>query len=131
MIAAEVGDAVVELSCQRIGDVQLVALQEESLDVNNIREFKRAMTPHATLAAKIVLDLSRVQFVDSTGCGALLSFLRELRGVGGELKLCGMTKPVRSLFQLVRMNKVFDIHKSKEDAVMAFQPSPSTESGAS
>ena len=64
-------------------------------------------------ARKVVFDLRELRFVDSSGLGAILSCLRQLNGKGGELKLCGMTKPVRALFELVRMHKIFDIYVDK------------------
>jgi len=67
-----------------------------------------------------VLDLSRLRFVDSSGLGALLSCLRQLTGRGGDLRLSGMSKPVRALFELVRMHRIFDIYPTKEEAIKAF-----------
>ena len=42
---------------------------------------------------------------------------------GGELKLCSLSKQVRSVFELVRMQRVFDIHATRESAVLAFETS--------
>jgi anti-sigma B factor antagonist len=69
---------------------------------------------------KVVIDLSRVEFVDSSGCGALLSCLRQLGDRGGDLKLCGVQKNVERLFELVRMNRIIDIYPSKEEALKGF-----------
>jgi anti-sigma B factor antagonist len=71
-------------------------------------------------SARIILDLSQLKFVDSSGLGAMLSCLRQLNGVGGDLKLCGMTKSVRALFQLVRMHRVFEIFNDRDDAIRSF-----------
>ena len=59
--------------------------------------------------------------MDSSGCGAILSYLRQLNTVGGDLKLCCINKPVRALFQLVRMHRIFDILNTREEAVKAYQ----------
>ena len=48
---------------------------------------------------KLVLDLSRLRFVDSSGLGAMLSCLRQLSAKNGDLKLCGMSKQVRAAFR--------------------------------
>jgi len=47
--------------------------------------------------------------------------LRQLNASGAELKLCGMSKPVRAVFELVRMHRIFDIYDTREQAVGAFQ----------
>jgi anti-sigma B factor antagonist len=67
------------------------------------------------------VDLSHLRFVDSSGLGAMLSCLRQLNATGGDLKLCGMSKAVRAVFELVRMHRIFDIYDTRELAVSAFQ----------
>jgi anti-sigma B factor antagonist len=79
------------------------------------------VTPLLTSRAKVVIDMSHLQFVDSSGLGSLLSCLRQLSASNGELKLCGMAQTVRSLFELVRMDRIFDIRGTKGDAISAFQ----------
>ena len=91
-----------------------------NLDAGNVREFKDEALPRLTDAKKVVFDLSRIQFVDSSGLGAILSALRKVNSNGGELKICGMTRTVHALFELVRMHRVFDIHKERDDAIKAF-----------
>jgi anti-sigma B factor antagonist len=71
--------------------------------------------------AKIILNLGQVQFIDSTGCGAILAFLRQLTPVGGDLKLCEVSKPVRSLFELVRMHRILDIYNTCDEAAKSFK----------
>jgi len=71
--------------------------------------------------SKLVIDLGRLRFVDSSGLGAFISCLRKLNAKGGDLKLCGMQKPVRAVFELVRMHRIFDIYATREEAVRAFQ----------
>ena len=79
------------------------------------------MAPVLESNRHVVFDLSNVEFVDSSGLGSILSCLRLLNASGGDLKLCHMRKPVRVLFELVRMHRVFDIAETLDDAVKAFQ----------
>lgn len=110
-----------ELTREKVGDISVVSVQGEHLDASNTKDFKRDVTALVEPNAKVVMDLAQVTFVDSSGCGAILSFLRQLKSAGGDLKLCAVTKPVRSLFELVRMHRVFDIFNTKEEAVKAYQ----------
>ena len=103
-----------------IGDVAVIAIREEYIDASNSKEFRQAMSSLLEAHSKVIFDMSKVQFVDSSGCGALLSCLRELNSRKGELKLCGISKPVRGLFELVRMHKIFDILDSREQALSSF-----------
>jgi len=65
---------------------------------------------------KIVINLSEVDFIDSSGLGVLVLVLRRL-GPEGKIKLCKVNDSVRSIFELTRLNEVFDIHKTVEGAV--------------
>lgn len=93
----------------------------DELDASNAGELKRAMAPLWEANSKLVIDLGRVRFVDSSGLGAMLSCLRQLTAKGGDLKLCGMSKQVRATFELVRMHRIFDIFGTREEAAHAFQ----------
>ena len=108
-----------ELASEKIGDVTVVVLPGDQLDAGNAKEFKRDIAPVLEPCSKVVFDLHELRFVDSSGLGAILSCLRQLNGKGGDLKLCEMTRPVRALFELVRMHKIFDIYATRNDAVQA------------
>jgi anti-sigma B factor antagonist len=109
-----------ELTTEKVGDVIVVIVPGEQLDASNAKEFKRDIATILEPCGKVVLDLGGLRFVDSSGLGAFLSSLRQLNATGGDLKLCGMTKPVRALFELVRMHKIFDICATRDDAIRSF-----------
>jgi anti-sigma B factor antagonist len=110
-----------ELTVEKIGSVSLAKIPGETLDAGSAKEFKAAAASMLTPGAKVIFDLSGLRFIDSSGLGALLSCLRQLNGVGGDLKLCGTSKPVRALFELVRMHRVFELCNTSEDAIRAFE----------
>jgi anti-sigma B factor antagonist len=112
----------VELTIEKIGDVSIVELVGEQLDASNAKEFKQEIAPVIAANAKMVFDLGRLRFIDSSGLGAILSCLRQLTAAGGDLKLCGLSKPVRALFELVRMHRIFDIYGTRDEAVRTLQP---------
>ena len=113
-----------ELSINRISDAVVVTVPVDELDASNASELKHDIAPVLQSTTKLVLDLSRVRFMDSSGLGAMLSCLRLLSARKGELKLCGMSKQVRGAFELVRLHRIFEIYPSRAEAVLAFQPKP-------
>jgi len=113
-----------ELAIDKIGDVAAVVVPVDELDASNASELKRDIAPLLQANTKVVLDLSRVRFMDSSGLGAMLSCLRQLSARKGDLKLCGMSKQVRGAFELVRLHRIFDIYPSRTEAVFAFQTKP-------
>jgi anti-sigma B factor antagonist len=64
----------------------------------------------------IVLDLSEVDFVDSSGLGAIVASLKMLGGKG-DLVISGASDKVMSLFKLTRMDRVFQIFATRDEAV--------------
>ena len=110
-----------DIPVDRIDGVTIAAVPVEELDASNSAEFKRDIGPVLEKNVKLVLDLGQLRFVDSSGLGAMLSCLRQLSAKSGDLKLCGMSKQVRALFELVRMHRIFDIYNSRDEAVRAFQ----------
>ena len=67
------------------------------------------------------MDMSKLRFVDSSGIGALLSCLKKIQALGGQLKICSLTDQVRSILQLVRVNKLLEIFSTREEAVSSFE----------
>jgi anti-sigma B factor antagonist len=101
-------------------NVLLIELNEDNLDASNAREFRDAMQLMMRERTRVVLDMTGVRFVDSSGLGALISCLRLLNNREGDFKLCAMSKSVRALFELMRMDRVFNIHSTREEAVSSF-----------
>ena len=89
----------------------------ESLETDNVAAFRSAMAPILDRSDRIVLDLSMIGFMDSTGLGSLLSCLRTVKGNGGSMTLAGLTPEVQQLFEMVLMDRVFDIYSGTADAV--------------
>ena len=101
-------------------DILVIELREDNLDASNVREFRDAVQSLIQDHHKVVLDMAGVNFVDSSGLGALISCLRTLNGKRGDFRLCEMSRTVRALFELMRMHRVFNIHETRADAVASF-----------
>lgn len=103
--------------------VLLVTLEADHLDAKDSPVFKQKILDLLANedVDRVVFDLHRLKFIDSSGLGAFLAILKALHGKGGELKLSGMTKTVRTVFELVCMHKIFEIFNSADDALRSFQ----------
>lgn len=104
----------------KVGEVVVVMVQADQFDASNADDFKQQMEPVLQDASKIVLDLQRVQFVDSRGCGAILSVLKHATEKGGDLKLCRVTRPAKTVFDLIRLQRICEILETRDEAVKAF-----------
>lgn len=110
-----------EITIENRQDITVAKVLLKELDAGNVGEFKTDMGPILEANRKLVIDLGELQFVDSSGLGALLSCLRQMTAKSGDLKLCRMTKQVRATFELVRMHRIFEIFDTVDEAVAAFQ----------
>ena len=99
------------------GKVAIVTIQSENLDAGNVKKFQENIQPAIDTSQCVVVDMRRLEFVDSSGLGSLLSTLRKVNTKQGQLKLFGMSKPVQALFELVRMHRIFAIYESREEAL--------------
>jgi len=64
----------------------------------------------------IVFDMSNVPYIDSSGLATLVEMLQRLKRQGGSLKLAGLQKKVRDLFEVTKLEKLFEIFDSLEKA---------------
>jgi serine/threonine-protein kinase RsbW len=71
-------------------------------------------------ALQVVLDMSEVNFLSSSGLRALLLVRKKLQSQGGELRLCMLQPQVQEVFTITGFTQVFAIHRSREEAVAAF-----------
>jgi anti-sigma B factor antagonist len=102
------------------GETAVVAPTVENLDAGVAKAFKSAMAPVLEAHRQVILDMSRVEFMDSSGLGALISCLRDVTAKGGDLKLFGLNKKIRALFEMVRLHRLFEIYNTKAEALQAF-----------
>ncbi|MCK5146518.1 STAS domain-containing protein [bacterium] len=70
---------------------------------------------------KIVIDLSKVKWMNSSGLGTMMGCLTSLKNADGELKLCGVAEKVKSLFMITKLITLFSTFDTVEDAVADFQ----------
>lgn len=66
---------------------------------------------------KIVVDLCRVGYIDSSGLATLVEMLKKVKGQGGSLGLAGMSDKVRSLFEITKLDKLFQIYPGQSEAI--------------
>jgi anti-sigma B factor antagonist len=103
-----------------IGDcaVLQVAGEVDAYTAPMLREQIRELT--AKGAVHLIADLSQVDFLDSTGLGALIGGLKRLREAGGSLTLVIVAPRILRLFQITGLTKVLAIHPTVAEAIAAW-----------
>ncbi len=106
-----------QLQTQTRPNVISVTVLEDRIDAATAIQFKEKMRDATKDGPqRVVLDLARVQFLDSSGLGAIVA-VKKLLGPDRSLELCGLTPTVEKVFRLTRMDKIFTIHPSLDAAV--------------
>ncbi|HXG38018.1 MAG TPA: STAS domain-containing protein [Bacteroidota bacterium] len=99
---------VLSLDGHLLGEPEITEVRERVYHV--LRQGKR----------KVVLDLQKVDKINSSGLGTLMAILASIRGKGGELHLANTTEHVGGLLVLTKLVKVLKTYESVERAVKAF-----------
>ncbi|PLX75856.1 MAG: anti-anti-sigma factor [Desulfuromonas sp.] len=104
------------------GVAVLLTLNEERLDAHNSGDLKTQMLKLFEQGKNnLVVDMQAVRFVDSSGLGALVSGFKNASSRNGSLKLTGLQLQVKSMFELTRLHRVFEIYNDAEEALGSFQ----------
>ena len=108
-----------QLQEKKMDDVLIVRPLEKRIDAGTATAFKQKMNDWIESGnRRIILNLSEVDFIDSSGLSAIISGLKKLDN-DGSLVICVVKETVMSLFRLTRMDRVFDIFPSEEAALKA------------
>ncbi|MGF1502138.1 MAG: STAS domain-containing protein [Paracoccaceae bacterium] len=98
------------LTHETIGSRTVVTVMRHRLDAAVAQDFKEQMIALIDAGHRdLLLDLGRIDFLDSSGLGALVGVLKYL-GNSGRLELAGLTSGVEKVFRLTRLTAVFTIH---------------------
>ncbi len=99
------------------GDASVLAVSGE-VDVATVPRLREKL--HSLVAEgspRIVVDLERVDFLDSTGLGVLVGALKRVRANGGELALVCTSARIRKVFEVTGLTKVFSLYDTVDEAV--------------
>lgn len=97
--------------------LQVVSVHDSRIDAAVAIEFKEAMRTTTDGGDQtVVLDLSEVQFIDSSGLGAIVAAMKHM-GPSRKLALAGLTPTVEKVFRLTRMDSVFPVFSTLDGAI--------------
>ena len=109
-----------KLPSKRFADAVVVA-PAGRIDQSNADAFKDALAPHLERCApgedRVVLDLTRLEYISSAGLRALMLAAKQCKTQGGTLVLTGLQPLVKEIFEISRFTMVFDITSSLREAL--------------
>jgi anti-sigma B factor antagonist len=100
-----------KLDFKKINNYSVIIILEERIDAHNSGELKTYLLQLIESGEnRIVVQLANVRFIDSSGLGALLSANKQIALKSGKFALTNIQKQVMSMFELTRLNRVFEIY---------------------
>ncbi|MDA1211003.1 MAG: anti-sigma factor antagonist [Planctomycetota bacterium] len=111
-----------EFSVKKVSDTLIVRLKSPRLSAYNVHDIVRKLTEliEDQDQKKIVLNLSSVESIFSTGLTHLVDFQKEITNRGGELRLCHLQPVVRDVLEATLMNRMFEFHENERAALDSF-----------
>ena len=102
-------------------DIDIVEITERMVmnDVAEVQSSIKAIVQDG--GVKLVLDLSQLAYIDSSGCSVLIWALKYIRTREGKIVLCGLTSNVRALLELTRVIELFCVFASIDEALEALK----------
>ena len=107
---------------ENVGNVMKVSL-DGRLVASCSEEFKETMFDRLRDSKRVLMDLSKMAHIDSSGLGALVSVLQWINSSGGSLKLAALQPRPKIVFDITKVYRVFDIYDTEEAALAAFNAS--------
>ncbi len=97
--------------------VDVIRITMASLDADKVEEFQTAVTPLASCGRNVVLDLSGIGLVDSSGLGAILKLSRQLKADGRVIALCVQSPAVKAVVRMIGLQRVVGTFGEVAEAV--------------
>jgi anti-sigma B factor antagonist len=94
---------------------------EGQLIVGNRQELKQRVLDGLEAGdRKFLIDFTHTGYIDSSGLGVLVSLSKKIRDEGGDLRLAGLNEDLKTLFELTKLDTLFAITDSAQEALSAF-----------
>lgn len=106
------------ITLEKINGSSLLQINEERIDAHNSQQLKDTILRQLEQGnLQLIVQLQKVRFIDSSGLGALLSGHKNASLKSGALKLVQLQPQVLSMFELTRLNRVFEIYANTDEAL--------------
>jgi anti-sigma B factor antagonist len=110
-----------EMITQQINGTNVLQLigRFDAYAASDVEELLRKM--NLVHAPRVIVNLAQVDFIDSTALAALVIGMKRCRQQQGDLTLCNIQKPIHTIFALTRLDKIFTITDTQEEALAQIQ----------
>ncbi len=109
------------IKSELIGDILIFSVEIKRATVDTADILKDKLTKIIKDGkTKVIIDMSQIEFTDSSFLSSLLAGLKQASMYKGDIKLVGLRPSVRYVFQITRLDKVFNIYEHIDSAIKSF-----------
>lgn len=111
------------LEVEEVGDVTVVSFTDRKiLDEQNIQLIGEQLFSlvDESHRKKVLLNFANVDYLSSAALGKLITMNKKTQGIGGKLVLCNIAPQIYEVFEITKLNKIFNIQKEEQSALKAF-----------
>jgi anti-sigma B factor antagonist len=110
------------LTTEKKDNIDLVTFSVDKINALNTEEIKEQIIKMLESPnSKLLISLSGVEYIDSSGFGCFLSALKVAKNNYGTLKLCCLSPNVRSVFETLQLHTIFEIYPDSESGIRSFR----------
>lgn len=97
----------------------VLSVAKNRIDMVVARKFREELTSQIqSKPPNIILDLKNTEYFDSSALGALVAFMKDVKGYGGHLVLCNLSRSLLTLLKLSKLDLLFEISDDLDKAVV-------------
>ena len=111
------------IDVEEVGDVTIATFVDKKiLDENNIQQIGSQLFALVEQEGRkrVILDFLNVEYLSSAALGKLITMDKKVKANSGKLRLCSIRKDIYEVFAITKLNKLFDIKETQEDALQGF-----------
>ncbi len=102
-------------------DILIIEVTEERLDMVVARKFKDLLSEASShKPKKVIINLAKTNYFDSSALGALVAYLKEVKSYGGHIIICNLSRSLHALLKLSKLDILFDIKNTMQEAIDYF-----------
>ena len=102
-------------------DSVVVCILEGEININSSPQLRKALDNIITRnEKKVLVDFSNVSYIDSSGLATLIEMFQRLKKIGGYMRFSSMDQKVKNIFEITKLNKLFEIFDTQQTALKDF-----------
>lgn len=110
-----------EIKVKKESDVSILEIEGEIDVYYSSKLEEKVKNLIAQGERKVIIDMTEVSYMDSSGLGVLVGSLKNLKKSKGDMKIAGANKEIMNVFEITRLNTFFDMYKTVPEALAKFK----------